>query len=46
MIIFELPDGRSSEQARLLLERDGTHEVEIFEVFGHDEYKEFVEELP
>ena len=46
VIIFELPDDRSSEQARLLLERDGTHKFEISEVFGHDEYKEFVEELP
>ena len=46
VIVFKLPDGRSSEQARLLLERDGTHEVEISEVFGHDEYREFVEELP
>jgi len=27
------------------MERDGTHEVDISEVFGHDEYKESVEEL-
>jgi uncharacterized protein with GYD domain len=46
VIVFELPDGKSSEQARLLLERDGTHEFEISEVFGHDEYREFVEALP
>ena len=45
VIIFKLPDGQSSEQVRLLLERDGTHKLEISEVFDHDEYKEFVGEL-
>lgn len=46
VVVLDLPDDRSGERVRLLLERDGTHEVEVAEAFEHDEYEELVRELP
>lgn len=44
--ITECPDGTTVEQIRLAFESDGTHEVEVHEVFDPEEYMEMIEQLP
>lgn len=44
-IVFELPSDVPGEQARLLLEDDGTHEFVVSEVFSPAEYDDLVAAL-
>ena len=41
--VAEFPDGESMEQWRLAFEQEGTHHVEVYEVFEAEEYFDMIE---